>query len=69
MNCLKGKDHYDVAAEAKTTESEVVVLAEFNIQLYALKMELIYSPSNGLIEDHCFFLYMDLLVNSSNYKV
>jgi len=35
-------------AEAKPTESEVVVLAEFNKQLYAPKIEFIYSLKKPL---------------------
>ncbi|MCZ8535433.1 hypothetical protein, partial [Psychrobacillus psychrodurans] len=33
----------DEEAEAKPTESEVVVLADFSIQLYAPKIEFVYS--------------------------
>ncbi|ALC86589.1 hypothetical protein AM499_12680 [Bacillus sp. FJAT-22090] len=37
------QERSDEEAEAKPTESEVVVLAEFNIQIYASKIEFVYS--------------------------
>ena len=42
------QEHSDEEAEAKPTESEVVVLAEFNIRLYAPKIEFDYSLEDGL---------------------
>ncbi|WP_093534683.1 hypothetical protein [Psychrobacillus psychrotolerans] len=37
------QERSDEEAEAKPTESEVVGLAEFNIQLYTPKVEFVYS--------------------------
>ena len=37
------QERSDEEAEAKPTESEVVGLAEFNIQLYTPKIEFVYS--------------------------
>ena len=49
------QERSDEEAEAKPTESEVVVLADFSIQLYAPKIEFVYSLKLAIVKIASFF--------------
>ena len=51
------QERSDEEAEAKPTESEVVILAEFDIQFYAPKIGFVYSLKWNAINMHSTFFY------------